>query len=1024
MVQHSQRCRLGWLFAVTASCVVGLAAASQGASGSTSGGDGADRFIMARIDLFSPSSMNPAPARFEILAQRQRGPFHPPGFERSPPEPAAVEAGSEKPAKSLPTPPDEATETAEPGREEWIVILTLKRETLSNDLSVHVENNLVFLPLGFIADAVLIPIEKDAQGRMTGTDHLKGRAFTVDPRSGFVTIDGETLPDSRGAAFREGGEVFVRSDLFAPLMDIDVAFDRSASRVALTSPGPLSFEVRRAQERARERQVEQRAAIEGVRDVEIPYEAFTAPVGDIALNAGYGEDGRLSSRYSALFSNEIFYLTSRFIVSGDADDGLRNLSATFGRQDSAGKAFGVQGLTEAWFGDVRGQRVPLVGTVGAGIGVSMSSFPLDRPDAFDLTDIEGDALPGWTVELYQNGQLLDFQIAGDDGRYRFEDVPLLFGKNTFRTVLYGPQGQQREETREFAIGAELTPPGETLYRLAAGQGRRGLFDPLLPNQSQSGFDSRFSAAFEIERGMSHNFTLRGFSTFTPEDTSPEARDTFTLGTEAVMSFGEHRVRASAAVQAHGGVALGGTAFGRFGSWSASAQVALYANFRSTVARDSARPLDFSGRLRAGRSLDAGPRGAVQVSGGAEYFRYAGGGDRLLLEASANHRVGQAFVRHRLDLERRDALVRRRGVKPGDWRAAYTPTVSWSRNSLSLQARARLDLGGRHEMFAQSNVTARYRIDRYSSVSGGATWTPAGRALAFNAGYNRQLEHAIFSLNGGWSPKRQAWIGVGLSFSFGPGSNGMPFVTRQRLADHGGVMTRVFHDMNADGVFDPEMDELLDGVSLTINNRPRRDLVSGEDGAVLHVSGSSRQPVTFGVDARSLPDPFLVPGHTGLRIQPRTGRVVHLDIPVVSSGEVAGTIFRYAADDDVPAAGIEVELHDETERVVGRTRSLSDGFYLIEQIPPGRYWLQLGPDQELTGTKLVITEREVVIGPDGTVLDGIDLELGLPVPEIDGRRNGDSGLAWDEEWNDEWDDLSGEPGSLPRDAIFFPPVDDD
>ena len=55
----------------------------------------------------------------------------------------------------------------------------------------------------------------------------------------------------------------------------------------------------------------------------------------------------------------------------------------------------------------------------------------------------------------------DFRIVGDDGRYEFDEVPVLYGLNLFTSVLHGPQGQRREETWRVYVGPGLIEPGRS-----------------------------------------------------------------------------------------------------------------------------------------------------------------------------------------------------------------------------------------------------------------------------------------------------------------------------------------------------------------------------------------------------------------------------------------------------------------------------------------------------------------------------------------------------------------------------------
>jgi outer membrane usher protein FimD/PapC len=127
---------------------------------------------------------------------------------------------------------------------------------------------------------------------------------------------------------------------------------------------------------------------------------------------------------------------------------------------------------------VTASSTALVGS-SSGRGIALSAYPLDRPDSFERTTIDGNAPPGWDVELFRGNELLAFSQVDAEGRYEFPDVPLLFGDNALRVVLHGADGQMREITRVFRVGAGMANPGVAYWRVFAGERNTRLLDSLL-----------------------------------------------------------------------------------------------------------------------------------------------------------------------------------------------------------------------------------------------------------------------------------------------------------------------------------------------------------------------------------------------------------------------------------------------------------------------------------------------------------------------------------------------------------------
>ncbi len=81
----------------------------------------------------------------------------------------------------------------------------------------------------------------------------------------------------------------------------------------------------------------------------------------------------------------------------------------------------------------------------AGRGILLSSFKDLVISADKTIDITGPMAAGWNAELHLNNQLIGFRQSGIDGRYEFKNIPVNYGLNDFKVVLYGPYGEVREE---------------------------------------------------------------------------------------------------------------------------------------------------------------------------------------------------------------------------------------------------------------------------------------------------------------------------------------------------------------------------------------------------------------------------------------------------------------------------------------------------------------------------------------------------------------------------------------------------
>jgi hypothetical protein len=239
------------------------------------------------------------------------------------------------------------------------------------------------------------------------------------------------------------------------------------------------------------------------------------------------------------------------------------------------------------------------------------------------------------------------------------------------------------------------------------------------------------------------------------------------------------------------------------------------------------------------------------------------------------------------------------------------------------------------------------------------------------GLNWRFARAIVGLSAGYSDRRGFELGAGMSFSVGRDPySGVWFTRAETLANSGAAGARVFLDQDLDGVFGAH-DRPLPGVRF---EGAGEDLSTDDEGVVLLPGYSPYQGTPLSVDAESLEDPFWVPGQTGLNVITRPGRATRVDFPVLPTGEVDGTVYLRQGDEQSPVSNVRLELVNEAGKVIKKTRSSFDGFYLFEGVLAGRYRLKVNARQL---SRLRLAEpapRRVRIEAAGEVVSGVDLVL--------------------------------------------------
>jgi hypothetical protein len=205
------------------------------------------------------------------------------------------------------------------------------------------------------------------------------------------------------------------------------------------------------------------------------------------------------------------------------------------------------------------------------------------------------------------------------------------------------------------------------------------------------------------------------------------------------------------------------------------------------------------------------------------------------------------------------------------------------------------------------------------------------------GYIRRFDRFALTATGEVATDGSVAAGLNLAFSIGPdprSGRGIR-VTADKLAAQGSVLARVYRDVNGNRMRDAG--ELLEKEVQVAAGRVPVDRLTDLRGEVVIDGLEPFQPVLIGIDASSLPDPFVQPSTPGVVVTPRPGVAVPVELPLASAGDVDGTLVKAGGG---RLEGVDLELVDGEGIAIARTRSDFDGFFLFEGVPYGRYTLRI------------------------------------------------------------------------------------
>jgi len=859
-------------------------------------------------------------------------------------------------------------------RESLILELRLGDLRLSDGFFAFLSGSSLELPLGDLARTLDFAISTNAEAGTAGGWFLsENRLFSLSIGRREVTIEGRTRTFDPALVHAADGDIYVDVRLLSQWFPIDIAFDLPNLTVTLTSREPLPIESRLAREDARARALRQRGPDRDYPKEDQPPGLISAPRADVyvqGLRATHGSQAkRYTYSYNMTGAADVAGTNASVFVSGQNGQAISDIRTTFERTDLDGRlgesVLGDLSATQIRGGDIYTPQFALTTRSQVANGATITNFPVGgTPDEFDRITLTGDLPLGWEMEVYRNETLIDFAEARSDGRYEFTDVPLLFGVNVVRLVFYGPQGQVREETRQIRVGLDQIKPGEVKYEISAGLHD----DRLIANQRASGTDSRRDQArllARVQTGINKNLSLGGTIVAIPRDDG--GRDTY-VGTTLATSFGNLFGKVDLVDQQDGGWATRMLAQTSILGFSTILEHNITKNFVSeqfTGTGDS--KLNSSTTLRVDGAISVFDLPQMPISLTLDHDRFVNGDKTTTLSNRVTVPIGRLSVTHTLDYSRTKTSTGVDKTASGTFLLGGRIGDVRLRGTVGYKVLPETDYG-------TMTVTADKRISKNLEISLGLERSaPPDVVNSISFGLNRLTEWSAWGLDLEYSDDAvfQARVNMAMSFGVNPAS-GRPIVTANRIATQGALMSRVFLDHNGNGLFD-DGDKPMEGVRLEIDRGIQREKTDA-DGFIFIPAVSPNRNLVVKLDADSLGDPFLVPSKKGVSIVAHPGGTARVDFPVVTTGEIDGTVFKVSGTKVFPVSGAEVQMLDADGNVVRELRSAFDGFYLMEFVPPGDYSLRINPDQL---AKLgLVTEgvRRATIAGDGTVVSGQDFVL--------------------------------------------------
>lgn len=845
-----------------------------------------------------------------------------------------------------------------------IVELFLEKRSLGDSVEIFQHEGGYVVPLRMVLESLEFPINVDiGEKKANGWFITENRNFSLDLNKNEVIVAGiKKEIDSRLIIIGED-DIYIESSLFASWFPIDLNLNFSDLVLHLNPREKLPIQLKEAREKLQEKlQYKFKAPEKDNYPIKtMPYEVYGDPFVDVDFNLSHDKDAGTSNiySYSVISQGDLGALNARLSFSGQTTDTLDNIRLTAGRKSYKQDLLGPLKATEFQVGDINSVSLANVSSSETGRGLFMTNSLVEKSDKFDTTNFTGYTQPGWDIEIYYNGDLINFQTVGDDGRYEFNDVPIFYGNNNFRIVSYGPQGQIEERTENFDIDDSILQSGTFIYNLGMDEKSKSVFEET-EKETDIGHPRRMRYVLHGEYGLFDKLTVGGGYVRTPLQDGIHEYELVSLRSN-ILGF---LTGVDFAIDNKSkGTATQFSANTKVKDISIKMEHLNVDNFISETedqllnARETSSKLSLNGRI--GSLFPAG----LSYQLGSQYETYPNNKSvttydnrlsTLLFGASFTNSLNQIKTRDNgtnTDVSSGSFAVRARhsGIS---WRASadynLSPTMQITSAAITAQK------------YFENNLNVKISANRsFLDLE----------LLSLDASINKTFREYRAGLTFTYDSEDAFIIGTKISVSFGkdPARNEWK-TAQQNIASTGGLSLRAFLDNNYDDVYN-DGDQMLDDVGFIVGGRK----VPAEGNKDVYTTGvGTFVPVPVEVDLATVEDPFWQPKEKGYNAVVRPGVVMQMDYPIIVTTEIDGTVYLEQRGKLKAMSRVSIELVNKEGKVVSETKSEFDGFYILSNVIPGDYKIRI-IEKHLESLGVINNPVvDVQIKPNSDVMSGIDI----------------------------------------------------
>lgn len=769
----------------------------------------------------------------------------------------------------------------------------------------------------------------------------------------FELID-KTKINADGYWLDDGYYLFIDSKTLSDLFNVEISYNESNLKLHITT-SDYKFPKQQLAKLSLQRTLSRNGNKVNYSDlldediIEDEYRLFTIPHGSFSSNLNLDSDDNTSLNYSLQTVSDFLYHSANITITDTNKQDLTG-SVRFSRYKTKPNEMIFDAFDSYSFGDISTTGRNLTTSTRSGLGAVFSRAPEAYRNRNVGITLEETAIPGWSAELYRNGQFIELKVVPADGNLIFDDVETQYGNNRYEIKLYGPFGEEKIITRYYNIDSNALSAGQMAYSFYGVDRTKRVIN----DQSDTDF-SLTDSGFTFDYGISDNWLL-GLSAVQSTTNFNGKKQSFVTLKNAFVLPGylfENEISAQNEAGYSQISTLTGNAYGRdtFSVVYQSADDFRSSRINSADSRWHNIYANYAGSLPSLGSLGYG------IGVGYNTIKDDSSVDNILGKEDNhwqfNQRLSKSFggvsVTNTLYYNRYEQLEFETITEEDKINNARVLLEDWSGNlglGGSLTNNLRLNAGIQYkpdndsDIIQSGNITLSWFNNRfYHSLRG--IYYLADTNNKWQLGYNMSWDNNYFSsnLSSTYNAEDEWTIGLGFNLFFGYDHHNKTMrISNDLSSGSASINTYSYLDRNPNGWRD-ESDWDLEGVSFT-GNSAWKNIKSGENGRVVVPGVSTNTPFKFNASweygTSTLQKDYVIYTHPGA--------YVDVNIPFYITTDISGFVYvTNSENEDRPLAGAILYIQNSFGEIVKEVNTDQDGFYEARNLKPGRYQVAILPE---------------------------------------------------------------------------------